>query len=71
MMEENYYVNVLKVLDASIERGTWKGSEIEGVSNLRKLTLQAIKNIAEASQEGVEEEVEKVVEPINKKTGEK
>ena len=68
-MEENYFVNVLKVLDASIERGTWKGAEIEGVSNLRKLTLQAIKNIAEASQQ--EEEVKKVVEPINKKTGEK
>ena len=68
-MEENYFVNVLKVLDASIERGTWKGSEIEGVSNLRKLTLQAIKNIAEASQQ--EEEVEEVVEPINKKVGEK
>jgi hypothetical protein len=69
MMEENYFVNVLKVLDASIERGTWKGAEIEGVSNLRKLTLQAIKNIAEASQQ--EEEVEEVVEPINKKVGEK
>ena len=68
-MEENYFVNVLKVLDASIERGTWKGAEIEGVSNLRKLTLQAIKNIAEASQQ--EEEVEKVVEPITKKIGEK
>ena len=65
-MEENYFVNVLKVLDASIERGTWKGAEIEGVSNLRKLTLQAIKNIAEASQE-----VEEVVEPINKKVVEK
>ena len=65
-MEENYFVNVLKVLDASIERGTWKGAEIEGVSNLRKLTLQAIKNIAEASKE-----VEEVVEPINKKVGEK
>ena len=68
-MEENYFINVLKVLDASIERGAWKGSEIEGVSNLRKLTLQGIKNIAEASQQ--EEEVEKVVEPINKKAGEK
>jgi|TARA_R110002126_G_scaffold150463_2_gene296740 hypothetical protein len=68
-MEENYFVNVLKVLDASIERGTWKGAEIEGVSNLRKLTLQAIKNIAEASQQ--EEEVEEVVEPINKKVVEK
>tara|TARA_R100000995_G_C3435336_1_gene100549 strand:+ start:549 stop:755 length:207 start_codon:yes stop_codon:yes gene_type:complete len=68
-MENNYFINVLKVLDASIERGTWKGAEIEGVSNLRKLTLQAIKNIAEASQQ--EEEVKEVVEPINKKTGEK
>ena len=74
-MEENYFVNVLKVLDASIERGTWKGAEIEGVSNLRKITLQAIKNIAEASQQEEEkeevEEVEEVVEPINKKIGEK
>ena len=69
MMEENYYVNVLKVLDASIERGTWKGSEIEGVATLRNLTLQAIKNIAEASQQ--EEEVGEVVEPINKKAKEK
>ena len=68
-MEENYFINVLKVLDASIERGAWKGSEIEGVAHLRKTTLQAIKNIAEASQQ--EEEVEKVVEPINKKAGEK
>ena len=79
-MEENYFINVLKVLDASVERGAWKGSEIEGVAHLRKTTLQAIKNIAEASQqeeekeevEEVEEvEVEEVVEPINKKTGEK
>ena len=66
MMEENYYVNVLKVLDASIERGTWKGSEIEGVATLRNLTLQAIKNIAEASQQEEEE-----VESITKKIGEK
>lgn len=65
-MEENYFVNVLKVLDASIERGTWKGAEIEGVSNLRKLTLQAIKNIAEASQQE-----EPQVESITKKIGEK
>tara|TARA_R110001599_G_scaffold188526_1_gene383008 strand:+ start:803 stop:1009 length:207 start_codon:yes stop_codon:yes gene_type:complete len=68
-MEENYFINVLKVLDASIERGTWKGSEIEGVSNLRKLTLQGIKNIAEASQQ--EQEVKEVEEPINKKAVEK
>tara|TARA_R100001510_G_C7521976_1_gene117082 strand:+ start:47 stop:271 length:225 start_codon:yes stop_codon:yes gene_type:complete len=74
-MEENYFINVLKVLDASIERGTWKGPEIEGVANLRKITLQAIKNLAEASQQKKEveevEEVEEVVESITKKTGEK
>jgi len=69
MMEENYFINVLKVLDASVERGTWKGSEIEGVANLRKITLQGIKNIAEASQQ--EKEVEEVVEPITKKVKEK
>ena len=23
-MEENYFVNVLQILDASVERGTWK-----------------------------------------------
>tara|TARA_R110002012_G_scaffold171009_1_gene335678 strand:+ start:1187 stop:1384 length:198 start_codon:yes stop_codon:yes gene_type:complete len=65
-MEENYFVNVLQILDASVERGTWKGPEIEGVSNLRKLTLQAIKNIAEASQQE-----EPQVESITKKIGEK
>ena len=69
------FYNVLKILDASVERGTWKGSEIEGVAHLRKTTLQAIKNIAEASQQEEEkeevEEVVEVVEPINKKTGEK
>ena len=68
-MEENYFINVLKVLDASVERGTWKGSEIEGIANLRNTTLQGIKNIAEASQQKTE--VEEVVEPITKKTGEK
>ena len=68
-MEENYFINVLKVLDASVERGTWKGSEIESIANLRNTTLQGIKNIAEASQQKTE--VEEVVEPITKKTGEK
>tara|TARA_R100000353_G_scaffold127738_1_gene90674 strand:- start:791 stop:997 length:207 start_codon:yes stop_codon:yes gene_type:complete len=68
-MEENYFINVLKVLDASVERGTWKGSEIEGIANLRNTTLQSIKNIAEASQQKTE--VEEVVEPITKKIEEK
>tara|TARA_R100000231_G_scaffold133389_1_gene106269 strand:- start:24 stop:230 length:207 start_codon:yes stop_codon:yes gene_type:complete len=68
-MEENYFINVLKVLDASVERGTWKGSEIEGIANLRNTTLQGIKNIAEASQQKTE--VEEVVEPITKKIEEK
>ena len=68
-MEENYFINVLKVLDASVERGTWKGSEIEGIANLRNTTLQGIKNIAEASQQKTE--AEEVVEPITKKIEEK
>ena len=74
-MEQQYFVNMLQILDVATERGAWKGSEIEGVAHLRKTTLQAIKNIAEASQKKEEkeevEEVVEVVEPINKKTGEK
>jgi len=27
---------MLQILDASVERGTWKGPEIEGIAALRK-----------------------------------
>ena len=65
-MEQQYFVNVLQILDASVERGTWKGGEIEGIAGLRKQTMEQIKQMAEASQQ---EEAQ--VESITKKIGEK
>ena len=66
-MEQQYFVNVLQILDASVERGTWKGSEIEGIAAIRKQTMEQIKQMAEASQQ----EEEPQVESITKKIGEK
>ena len=65
-MEQQYFVNVLQILDASVERGTWKGPEIEGIAAVRKQTMEQIKQMAEASQQ---EETQ--VESITKKIGEK
>ena len=65
-MEQQYFINMLQILDASVERGTWKGPEIEGIAGLRKQTLEQIKQMAEASQQ---EEAQ--VESITKKIGDK
>ena len=65
-MEQQYFINMLQILDASVERGTWKGPEIEGIAGLRKQTLEQIKQMAEAS-----EQEEAKVESITKKIGEK
>ena len=65
-MEQQYFVNVLQILDVATERGAWKGAEIEGIAGLRKQTLEQIKEMAEASQQ---EEAQ--VESITKKIGEK
>ena len=65
-MEQQYFINILQILDASVERGTWKGPEIEGIAGLRKQTMEQIKQMAEASQQ---EEAQ--VESITKKIGEK
>jgi len=65
-MEQQYFINMLQILDAATERGTWKGGEIEAIAGLRKQTLEQIKEMAEASQQ---EEAQ--VESITKKIGEK
>jgi hypothetical protein len=65
-MEQQYFVNVLQILDVATERGTWKGAEIEGIAAIRKQTMEQIKEMAEASQQ---EEAQ--VESITKKIGEK
>ena len=55
-MEQQYFINVLQIIDAATERGTWKGGEIESISALRKMTMQKVKD---------------QVESITKKIGEK
>jgi len=64
-MEQQYFVNVLQILDVATERGAWKGEEIEAIAAIRKQTMEQIKSLAEASQE------ESQVESITKKIGEK
>jgi hypothetical protein len=66
-MEQQYFVNVLQILDVATERGTWKGGEIEAIAMLRKQTMEQIQNLAEDSQQ----EKEPQVESITKKIGEK
>ena len=66
-MEQKYFVNMLQILDVATERGAWKGGEIEAIAMLRKQTMDQIKEIAEASQQ----EEEPQVESITKKIGEK
>jgi hypothetical protein len=66
-MEQQYFVNVLQIIDASTERGAWKGPEIEGISMLRKQTMDQIKNLAEASQQEEEPQVESITKNIGEK----
>ena len=66
-MEQQYFVNVIQILDVATERGAWKGSEIESIAAVRKKTMEHIKVLAEAS----EKEEEPQVESITKKIGEK
>jgi len=65
-MEQQYFINMLQILDVATERGAWKGSEIEAIAGLRKQTMEQIKEMAEASQQK-----EPQVESITKKIGEK
>ena len=65
-MEENYFINILQLIDVSTERGAFKGVEIEGVAMLRKQTMEQIKKIAEESNKE-----EPQLESVTKKVGEK
>ena len=66
-MEQQYFINMLQILDVATERGAWKGGEIEAVAMLRKQTMEQIKALAEDS----EPKEEPQVESITKKIGEK
>jgi len=65
-MEQQYFVNVLQILDVATERGAWKGSEIGSIAAIRKQTMDHIQSLSEAS-----EKEEPQVESITKKIGEK
>ena len=65
-MEQQYFVNVLQILDVATERGAWKGAEIEGIALIRKQTMEQIQNLAEES-----EKEEPKLESVTKKIGEK
>ena len=65
-MEQQYFVNVLQIIDISTERGAWKGGDIEAIAMLRKQTVEQIQKMAEES-----EKEEPQVESITKKIGEK
>ena len=65
-MEQQYFVNVLQILDVATERGAWKGAEIESIAMFRKQTMDHIKSLAEASEKD-----EPQLESITKKIGEK
>ncbi len=65
-MEQQYFVNIIQILDAATERGAWKGAEIEGIAAIRKQTMDYIQSLAEAS-----EKEEPQLESVTKKIGEK
>ena len=66
-MEQQYFVNVLQILDVATERGAWKGAEIEAIAMLRKQTMEQIKEMAEASQQETEPQVESIKKVIGEK----
>ena len=66
-MEQQYFLNVLQILDVATERGAWKGPEVEAIAMLRKQTMDQIKSLAEASQQGEEPQLESVTKKINEK----
>ena len=65
-MEQQYFVNILQIIDISTERGAWKGGDIEAIAMLRKQTIEQIQKMAEES-----EKEEPQLESVTKKVGEK
>jgi len=66
-MEQQYFVNIIQILDVATERGAWKGAEIEAIAMLRKQTIDQIKNLAETSQQEEEPQVESITKNIGEK----
>ena len=70
-MEQQYFVNILQLIDVSTERGAWKGTEIEAIAILRKETMEQIKKTAEESKKKESKKEEPQLESVTKKVGEK
>jgi hypothetical protein len=66
-MEQQYFVNVIQILDIATERGAWKGPEIESIALIRKQTMDQIKKMAESSQKEEEPQVESITKNIGEK----
>ena len=66
-MEQQYFVNVIQILDIATERGAWKGPEIESIALIRKQTMDQIKEMAESSQQEEEPQVESITKNIGEK----
>ena len=66
-MEQQYFVNVIQILDIATERGAWKGPEIESIALIRKQTMDQIKKMAESSQQEEEPQVESITKNIGEK----
>ena len=66
-MEQQYFVNMLQILDVATERGAWKGAEIEAVAMLGNQTMEQIQNLAEDSQREEEPQVESITKNIGEK----
>tara|TARA_Y100001937_G_scaffold96902_1_gene131803 strand:- start:227 stop:439 length:213 start_codon:yes stop_codon:yes gene_type:complete len=70
-MEQQYFVNILQLIDISTERGAWKGVEIESIAMLRKQTMEQIQKMAEESEKEKSNKEESQLESVTKKIGEK
>ena len=70
-MEQQYFVNILQLIDISTERGAWKGVEIESIAMLRKQTMEQIQKMAEESEKEKSNKEESQLESVTKKVGEK
>jgi len=54
MKDENFYVNVLQLIDVSSKRGAWGGPELEAVANVRSVVVEKLKALNANVKESVD-----------------
>lgn len=50
-MDKQFYVNIVRIIDAGSERGAWRGPELEGVAVIRKTAIAQAKKLEEESSD--------------------